>query len=70
MRGGGHAAGGVDLLESVQPSIQKQLLYINVELFRGRLVFWAHRVLYHSILGLIGMKRKQEEEMRLAVIML
>ena len=40
-----------------------------MELFRGRLVFWAHRVLYHSILGLVVMKRKQEDEMRLAVIM-
>jgi hypothetical protein len=28
-----------------------QLIYINVQRFRGGLVFKAHRLVYHSILG-------------------
>ena len=33
-------------------AISEQLLYINVQRFRGGLVFKAHRRLYHSTLGL------------------
>ena len=36
----------------VQFSIQEQLLGKNVKRFRGGLVFKAHRLLYHSALGL------------------
>ena len=40
---------------------REQLLYINVQLFRGGLVFQAHRRLYHSTLGLTVMMKKIEE---------
>jgi len=35
-----------------------QLLYRNVQLLQGGLVFKAHRLLYHSTLGLRVMKKK------------
>ena len=37
------------------------LLYRNVQRFRGGLVFKAHRLLYHSTLGLRVMKKKDLE---------
>ena len=40
-------------------TIEVQLLYRNVQRFRGGLVFKAHRLLYHSILGLGVMKKKR-----------
>ena len=36
----------------VEVSIQEQLLRINVKRSRGGLAFQAHRLLYHSTLGL------------------
>ena len=39
----------------------EQLLSRNVERFRGGLVSKAHRLLYHSTLGLRVMKKKKEE---------
>ena len=38
--------------------MQEQQLYRNVQRFRGRLVFKAHKLLYHSTLGLRVMKKK------------
>ena len=35
------------------------LPHINVQRFRGGLVFKAHRLLYHSALGLRVMKKKK-----------
>ena len=40
-------------------SIQEQLLSRNVERFRGGLVFKAHRLLYHSTLGSIVIKKQK-----------
>ena len=37
----------------------RQLLYINVQRFRGGLVFKAHRLVYHSTLGLRVIKKKK-----------
>ena len=42
-------------------SISEQLPYINVQRFRGRIVFEAHRILYHSTPGLRVIKREEEE---------
>ena len=42
----------------LQFSIQEQLLRRNVKWFRGRFVFKAHRLLYHSTLGLRVIKKK------------
>jgi len=39
-------------------SIQEQLLYRNVQRFRGGLVFKAHRLVYHLTLGLRILKKK------------
>ena len=36
----------------------KEALHINVQRFRGGLVFKAHRLLYHSTVGLRGIKKK------------
>jgi len=41
-------------------SIQEQLLYRNVQRFRGGLVFKAHRLLYHSTLGSRVIKKKKK----------
>ena len=38
-----------------------QLLYRHVRRFRGRLVFKAHKLLYHSTLGLRVIKKKKED---------
>jgi len=38
--------------ESVNPGEAEQRLLRNVQRFRGGLVFKAHRLLYHSTLGL------------------
>jgi len=35
------------------------ILYINVQQFRGGIVFKAHRLLYHSTLGLRVIKKKK-----------
>ena len=50
----GHLIGG-------QFSIEEQLLYINVQRFRGWLVFKAHRLLYHSSRGFRVIKKKRRE---------
>ena len=47
-------------LLSVQLSIQEQLLSRNVERCRGGLVFKAHRLVYHSTLGLRVIKKKKK----------
>jgi len=36
-------------------------LYRNVQRFRGGLVFKAHRLLYHTTLGLSVIKKRREE---------
>ena len=41
--------------------IQEQLLYGNVQRFRGGLLFKAHGLLYHSTLGLRVIKKKKKE---------
>ena len=46
---------------SVQFSIQQQLLSRNVKQFRGGLAFKAHRLLYHSTLGLRVIKKRRRE---------
>jgi len=38
----------------------QQLLYRNVQRFRGGLVFKAHRLVYHSTLGLRVTKRERD----------
>jgi hypothetical protein len=38
-----------------------QLMHINVQRFRGGLVFKAHRLLYHSTLGLRVIKKKKRD---------
>jgi len=43
-------------------SIQEQLLRRNVKRFRGGLVFKAHRLVYHSTLGLSVIKKKIKKE--------
>ena len=48
----------VELLHLPQFSISEQLLSRNVKRFRGGLVFKAHRLVYHSTLGLIVIKKK------------
>jgi len=40
----------------------EQLLHRNVKRFRGRLVFKAHRLLYHSTLGLRVLKKKKQHD--------
>ena len=47
-------------LPSREFSIQEQLLRRNVKRFRGGLVFKAHRLLYHSTLGLRVIKKRRE----------
>jgi len=45
-------------LRAFEGAISEQLLRRNVKRFRGRLVFKAHRRLYHSTLGLRVIKKK------------
>ena len=45
--------------------VNEQLLYRNVQQFRGGLVFKAHRLSYHSTLGLRVMKKKKVADARL-----
>ena len=40
---------------------EEQLLSRNVEQFRGGLVFKAHRLLYHSTLGLRVIQKKEKK---------
>ena len=40
----------------------EQLLHKNVQRFRGGLVFKAHRLLYHTTLGLRVIKKKKTRE--------
>ena len=40
-------------------TFEEQLLYRNVQRFQGGLVFKAHRLLYHSTLGLRVIKKKK-----------
>ena len=42
-------------------SLQLIQLHKNVQRFRGGLIFKAHRLLYHSILGLRVIKKKKKE---------
>jgi len=42
-----------------KPETWGQVLYIKVKRFRGGLVFKAHRLVYHSTLGLIVKKKKR-----------
>jgi len=39
----------------------RHLLHINVQRFRGGLVFKAHRLFYHSTLGLRAIKKKKKQ---------
>jgi len=43
-------------------SIQEEVLSRNVERFRGGFVFKAHRLLYHSTLGLMVKKKKKKKK--------
>ena len=45
-----------------QYSFQFENEYKNVQRFRGGLVFKAHRLVYHSTLGLGAMKKKKERQ--------
>ena len=45
-------------LVAVSP-LPEQLLYTNVKRFRGGLVFKAHRLLYHSTLGLRVIRKRR-----------
>jgi len=47
-----------------QPCPGGQQLHRNVQRFRGGLVFKAHRLLYHSTLGLRVMKKKKTQPSR------
>ena len=51
-------------LPSDQFSIFEQLLRRNVQRFRGGLVLKAHRLFYHSTLGLRAMKKKKKKKKR------
>ena len=51
-------SGGVKRHNSHYP---EQLLRRNVKLFRAGLVFKAHRLLYHSTLGLSVIKKKKKK---------
>ena len=42
-----------------------QLLYINVQRFRGGLVCKAHGLVYHSTLGLRVIKKKKKKKPRM-----
>jgi len=44
----------------------QQLLYINVQRFRGGLVFKAHRLVYHSTLGVRVIKKKKRDTIALS----
>ena len=46
-------------LDATRASIQEQLLRMNVKRFRSGLVFKAHRLLFHSTLGLRVIKKKK-----------
>ena len=52
------AASPATLLEDAVAHIKKVLLHRNVQRFRGGLVFKAHRLVYHSTLGLRVIKKK------------
>ena len=45
------------VFQSCSPAVRQSAR--NVERFRGELVFKAHRLLYHSTLGLRGIKKKK-----------
>ena len=45
---------------SVHFAIQEQLLDRNVQRFRGGLLFKAHRLLYHSTLGIRVIQKKKK----------
>jgi len=57
-----HVKRGYHEPSGVVVSISEQLLYINVQRFRGGLVLKAHRLLYHLTLA----SNKEEEEVRRA----
>ena len=55
-------------LRAPHQAIQGQLLYRNVQRFRGGLALKAHRLLYHSALGLrVIQKKKYHDEVALGV---
>jgi len=57
-----------DLRASAKASVDRvRLGYINVQRFRGGLVFKAHRLLYHSTLGLRVIKKKKRCAFRVAI---
>ena len=47
-------------------TFEEQLLHRNVQRFRGGLVFKAHRLLYHSTLGLRVIKKKKMVDIRVS----
>ena len=51
---------GVRVVPSALMPATNQLLHSNVQRFRGGLVFKAHRLLYHSTLGLRVVKKKKK----------
>ena len=58
-----HGQEGVlrELYRSVQFSVYAQLLRRKEKRFRGGLVFQAHRLVYHSTLGLRVIKKREED---------
>ena len=54
---------GIDSLPDASrtPCLGIDLLHINVQQFRGGLVFKAHELLYHSTRGLRAIKKQREE---------
>jgi len=65
---GGRGGGGVDFVRHAleRPAaailwyVPEQLLHRNVQRFRGGLVFEAHRLWYHSTLGLRVIKKREK----------
>ena len=54
------------LITFLRALLEVPLLHINVQRFRGGLVFKAHRLLYHSTLGLRVIKRDEDSPPRAA----
>ena len=55
---------GVGAGAAVIDGVGLQLLYRNVQRFRGVLVFKAHRLLYHSTLGLRVITKKRPRKLK------
>jgi len=58
----GSVVANINLLASADPLMEVEPQ--NVKRFRGGLVFKAHRLLYHSTLGLRVIKKKKESQTR------